>query len=192
MCDTTEIAQLVLRERQARVRMLPDELRACFHPDATVTTSWTQGSAAAFVSGAAARSAGAGPILNRVGPPVVRCVGERAVVELPSTTTRWIPVNGVEAELASFMRLLYRAERRGEWRISALVAVNEGDTLAPAVPGTDLRIDPAALAGLRHSYRFLAYTRALEGETVSQELYGTDRPLELDALYADADAWLSR
>ena len=130
MSSVTEVGQLVVRERQCRVRMLAAELLACFHEDATVETSWSEGSAAAFVSGTATRSASSGPIINRVGPPVVEVHGQRAFVELPSTTTRWIPVNGVEAVLVSFMRLLYRVEQRaGAWKISSLHAVNEGDTL---------------------------------------------------------------
>ncbi|MFB7089205.1 nuclear transport factor 2 family protein [Streptomyces sp. NPDC056296] len=187
----TEIGQLVLRERQSRVRALTDQLMACFHEDATVETSWSQGSAQAFVSGAAARSASSGAIINRVGAPVIQVHGERGFVELPSTTTRWIPVNGTEAVLVSFMRLLYRVERRdGVWKISALHSINEGDTLDAAVPGQDLEVDPSALEGLRHSYRYLAYTRSLDGADVSPDLYGIDRPDELDALYADATAWL--
>jgi hypothetical protein len=193
MDDVIEIGQLVVRERQSRVMHLSDQLRNCFHPDATVNTSWVTGSAAAFVSGRPAPSAaGAGPIINRAGAPVVHHSGRRAVVELPSTTTRWIPVNGVEAELVSFMRLLYRVEQRGgEWKISDLSTINEGDTLNSAVPGTELRVVAAALAGLRHSYRFLMYTRALDGETVSSELPGIDRPEGVKALYDDAFAWLA-
>ncbi len=191
MSQVTEISQLVVRERQSRVRHLTDQLRACFHPDATVTTSWLKGSAAAFVSGGSTRSDGSSePIINRLGPPLVYESRRRAVVELPSTTIRWTPVNGVEAELASFMRLLYRVEQRdGSWRISDLTAINEGDTLTPAVPGTDLAVDPEAVAGFRHSYRFLAYTRSLDGETVSPDLYGIDQPEGVSALYDEAFAW---
>ncbi len=191
MSQFIEISQLVVRERQCRVRQLTDQLRDCFHADATVTTSWLKGSAAAFVSGGPARAGGSRePIINRLGPPLVYESGRRAVVELPSTTIRWTPVNGVEAELASFMRLLYRVEQRaGVWRISDLTAINEGDTLTPAVPATDLQVDPEAAAGFRHSYRFLAYTRSLDGETVSPDLYGIDRPDDVTALYDEAFAW---
>ena len=190
--EVTEIAQLVVRERQSRVRRLIDQLRDCFHPDATVATSWLQGSAEAFVSAAEGSSPGSrGTILNRLGPPLVHHCGWRAVVELPSTTTRSISVHGVEAEFTSFMRLLYRAERRaGVWRISDLTAVYEWDTLHPAVPGTDLRVDPGAAGGLRHSYRWLAYTRSLEGETLSTDLPGIDRIDTVNALYEAAFTWL--
>ncbi len=38
MDDVTDVSQLVLRERQSRVRGLSAELLACFHEDATVET----------------------------------------------------------------------------------------------------------------------------------------------------------
>jgi len=191
MDDVAEVSRLVLRERQSRVRGLSAELLACFHEDATVETSWMRGSARAFAAGGAERTASSGTIINRVGAPAVQVRGQRGFAELYSATTRWIPVNGVEAVLASFMRLLYRAERRqGAWKISAMSAVNEGDTLEPAVPGTDLGVDPAAVAGLRHSYRFLAYTRSLDGTAISQDLLGVDRPEEVNAVYASVAAWL--
>ena len=191
MDDVTEVGRLVLRERQSRVRGLSAELLACFHEDATVETSWMRGSARAFAAGGAQRSAGSGTIVNRVGAPAVQVCGQRGFAELYSATTRWIPVNGVEAVLTSFMRLLYRAEQRqGAWKISAMSAVNEGDTLEPAVPGTDLGVDPVAVAGLRHSYRFLAYTRSLDGTAVSQDLLGVDRPDEVNAVYASVAEWL--
>lgn len=190
MDDVSEVSQLVLRERQSRVRGLSAELLACFHEDATVETRWMRGSAQAFAVGGAERTASSGTIINRVGAPAVRVSGQRAFAELYSTTTRWIPVNRVEAVLTSFMRLLYRAEERGAWKISAMSAINEGDTLEPAVPGTDLGVDSAALSGLRHSYRFLAYTRSLDGIAVSQDLLGVDRPDEVKGVYASVAEWL--
>ena len=191
--DVTENTQLVIRERQSRVRRLTDQLRDCFHPDATVATSWLQGSAEAFVTAAGGGASGRrGTILNRLGPPLVHHCGGRAVVELPSTTTRSISVHGVEAEFTSFMRLVYRTESRdGIWRISDLTAVYEWDTLHPAVPGTSLRVEPGAVAGLRLSYRWLAYTRSLEGETVSTDLPGTDRIDAVNTLYEAAFTWLA-
>jgi hypothetical protein len=191
MSDVTEIEQLVVRERQSRVRALSDQLRECFHPDATVITSWVSGSADAFVAGARTRDAAGAPIINRLGPPIVHRNGTRAVVELPSTTTKWMHIAGVEAELASFMRLIYRVEERdGAWKISSLTAINEGDTLSPSIPGTNLEIDRELLGRFRHSYRFLAYTASLEGKTVPDSLYGIDQPEAVNELYVQAFAWL--
>lgn len=71
-----------------------------------------------------------------------------------------------------------------------ILGITRDDTLEPAVPGTDLGVDPRALAVLRHSYRFLAYTRSLDGIAVSQDLLGVDRPDEVNALYAAVAEWL--
>src|SRR5580692_10167022 len=106
MDDVTEVSRLVLRERQSRVRGLSAELLACFHEDATVETSWMRGSARAFAARGEERTAGSGTIVNRVGAPAVQVCGQRGFAELYSATTRWVGVNGVEAVLASFMRLL--------------------------------------------------------------------------------------
>ena len=191
LTDFLEISRLVVTERQNRVRGLRDALAACYHPDATVTTSWLQGSAAEFVSGGPAHPSN-GPIVNRTSPPVVTQRGRRAVVELPSTTIRWLSVSGVEAELSSYMRLLYRVDKRdGGWKIGDLTAINESDTLNASVAGTTLTIDQAQLEHYRHSYRFLAYTRALDGEPLSADLYGIDQPGPVDKLYARAATWLA-
>ena len=181
----------MLGERQFRVRRLPERLAACFHPDATVTTSWMAGSAAEFISASGARTTDTHRLINRVGAPVVHLRAPRAVVELPSTTTRWLLVGDAEAELASHMRLLYRIERRaGAWKIDDLSAINEGDSLTSVIASEPLAIDRELLSRFRHSYRFLAYTRALNGEIVSDDLYGVDQPGPVDELYARAFAWL--
>lgn len=193
MDDLTEISQLVVRERDSRAKRSPDTAAACFHPDATVRISWYTGPAHGFVmAGGGPADAGARPVVGRLSPPIVNHRARRAVVELPTTTVHWILVNGTEAELQTFMRLIYRTERRsGEWRISDLTAIYESDSLRPAVPGTDLRIDPDAVTHLRHSYRWLAYTRSLNGHTLSPDLVGIDRAETVDALFEQCALWLS-
>ena len=193
MDDLTEISQLVLRERDSRTKRLSDIAATCFHPDATVRISWYTGPADGFVAaGGTPADTGAPPVVGRLSPPIVNRRDRRAVVELPTTTVHWIQVNGVEAELQTFMRLIYRTERRsGEWRISDLTAIYESDSLRPAVPGADLRIDAAAVTHLRHSYRWLAYTRSLDGHSVSPDLVGIDRAETVDALYEQSALWLS-
>lgn len=47
-------------------------------------------------------------------------------------------LDGNEAVVESYMRLIYRLERRNvTWKISNLTIINEADTLSPAIPGTD-------------------------------------------------------
>lgn len=190
MIHNEEICALIARERQCRIRQKPEELASCYYPDATVTTSWTNGSVNVrdyLFGGKAPVEDPEFPIISRIGYPVIHKNGRRAYAEVPQTTLRWVQVNGVKAVLACYMRLIYCVEQRvDEWRISDFRSIYESDTLAPEVPGTDLRLDRTKLAGLRHSYRYLAYV----DENVSQELPGIDQPDVVKELYNGLDLWL--
>lgn len=192
--DYEAISRLVVWERQSRVRHETKEMEACYFPDATVATSWSRGTLASYLKGGnRAKAAPDEIILSRVSVPVVHQKGKRAYVELPATTIRWIKVNGEEAVLTSYMRLIYRVEQRnGLWKIADMLSINEDDTLEPAVPGTDLKIDASELKGLRHSYRYLAYTRMKAGGTVSNGLLGIDRPDDIARIYSEAETWLNK
>lgn len=190
LVNDEEICSLVAKERQCRIRHKLDELAACYHPDATIVTSWTGGdvSVDAYVYGGKAPVDDPEyPIVSRIGYPIVHRNGCRAYAEVPQMTMRWVSVNGEKAILECFMRLIYRLEQRdGEWKISDFRSIYESDTLRPEIPGTDLHIDPAALASLRHPYRYLAYV----DEGVSQELPGIDRIADVNRLYEELDHWL--
>ncbi|WKF85699.1 nuclear transport factor 2 family protein [Lacticaseibacillus pantheris] len=193
MSDIETISQLVLWERQARGRHLASELADCYWDDATVTTSWSSGLAKeAFVGQHPVDFDYSMPLVGRMAAPIVHQRGTRAYVELPSTTRHWLMLDGNEAVVESYMRLIYRLERRdGTWKISNLTSINEADTLSPAIPGTDLHVDPADFKGLRISYRFLAYTRIKAGGTINNDEIGTDRPETVQPVYDKAEAWLA-
>ena len=190
--DYEQIQNIVLWERQARVRHLYDELANCYFEDATVATSWTKGSIKDYLKGG--NRAEASPdeiIINRIGSPIIHQNKKKAYVELPMTTMHWIKVNGEEAVLTSYMRLIYRIEKRNNvWKISDLTTINEEDTLEPAISGTDLHINSEDLKGLRRSYRFLAYVRIKSGGTISNDLLGIDRPEDVAKIYAETEKWL--
>lgn len=187
-----EVIQVVMRERQGRSLGLWEQLRGCYHPDSRVTTSGFDGNGAEFAEASAAGYTPGLRVVNRMSPPIVRLKGERAVVEAPSTTITWFPIDGVEALLTSYMLLVYRLERRtGEWRIRSLNAINQADTLEPAVPGTALKVDQDRLDGFRWSYRYLCYHASLHGRTIADDLYGDDRPEAANAFLAWTHQWLS-
>lgn len=197
MNDYEELSYLALWERQARVRRLQDELAKCYWEDATVTTSWSSGSATSYLQGGKngshrAESSSDEVIINRSVAPIVHYNGgNRAYVELPTEANHWIHVNGEEAVWTSNMRLIYRCEKRnGVWKISDMSSIFEMDKLAPVVPGTDLHINPEDLKGLRRSYKWLAYVRKQAGGTVSNNLLGIDRPDEVQKLYDEDEAWI--
>lgn len=66
----------------------------------------------------------------------------------------------------------------------------ERDTLTPAVPGARLPISPQELASYRSSYRCLVFQLSLTGKQARDDLYGDDRPEQVQALYTPAFAWL--
>ena len=191
--DYEAISRLVTWERQSRVRHLYDEMANCYFPDATVTTSWTKGSVSAYLNNRnrLPEASEEGVILVRYSPPIIHQNNKRAYAELPITTNRWVKVNDEEAVLTSYMRLIYCVEcREGVWKITDLTTINEDDTLAPAIPGTDLHINPEDLKGLRHSYRFLAYVRIKAGGKVRDDELGIDRPEAVEKVYQEFEEWI--
>lgn len=193
MSDIEAISQLVNWERQTRVRYLDQENLATYWPDATVTTSWQSGPVNTFVGQQPVDFDRSLPIVSRLGNPIIHLnlTADRAYVELPSTTKHWLKLDGKLAVLESFMRLIYRVEKRdGVWKISNMAAIDEADDLAPAIPGDDLHIDTQRALALRPSYRFLAYTRLAAGGQIGDDGIGTDRPETCQPIYDAAEAWI--
>ena len=195
--DYEAIQNLIVGERLYRVSHRNAELAQCYAEDAQIHTSWQQGGVSSFVGQAPteARTATALPNVNRCNPPLIHfstATPRKALVEYPSTTTRVVIVNGTEAVLTSYMRLIYRVEKRGcEWKITAMTSVNEYDELSPAIPGQDLKIKAKEVENLRSSYRWLAYTRMKAGGTVNSDELGIDRPDELNKFYEQEYKWLN-
>lgn len=71
-----------------------------------------------------------------------------------------------------------------------MYGINEFDTLEPAIPDVDLKINPKEVKNLRKSYRRLTYTRQLAGGTISPDLVGSDRPESVKALFDEAYKWM--
>jgi|SRR5882757_589171 len=191
MSDTTDITQLVLRERQGRDRGWWEQMQACFHPDAVITVSWFIGSPAEFVAGSQATfERGIRPV-HRLSPAAVHLHQDRAVLELPAAIEVRDVFEGVDADLVSFTRLLYRVHReKVGWQIRSLTCIYERDTLVPVVPGTPIALDAALLAKFRMPYRYLAYHLSMVGGSVGEGLYGDDEPDRVQSLYDGAFRWM--
>ncbi|MGO1970934.1 MAG: hypothetical protein ACTIIZ_08025 [Levilactobacillus brevis] len=188
--DIAEISELVARERLFRARHNP-AIADCYYLDATVATSWQQGPLSTFLNAESTEVDPRFAIVGNNSGAVVHLNGRRAYVELPTCTHMRMMVNGTLAQIESYRRLLYRVEKRTtDWKISQMTSINENDDLRPVIAGQDLHINPQDLVGLRPSYQFLAYVRQAAGEEISTELLGTDRPADVDQLYAEAEDWL--
>lgn len=193
MTDYESINNLIVAERIYRASHRNEELAKCYADDAQIHTSWQSGGVNSFIGKGSEEVVAELPMVNRCGGALIYQNGNKSFVEYPTTTTRGVYVNDVEAILTSYMRLLYRVEKRnGEWKITSMTSINESDELAPAIPGQDLKINPADVKGLRISYRWLSYTRQIVGGTISQDLPGTDRTAEVKKIYDTELGWLNQ
>jgi SnoaL-like protein len=189
--DAQAVAQLVLRERQSRDRGWWDAMASCFTPDAVIDMSWFNGPASEFVRLTRERSANGVWGRHRLSPPTVRVIGDRAWAELPLGIEFRAAVNGVEADLVSYARSQYRAERRdGAWRIARITSIYERDTLTPgrhsaSIPRTSPRSGPPTAAwpgtSTKRAPRWAATCWATTAQT---ESHTTTRPSALGSWHA--------
>lgn len=190
--DAATVAQLVLRERQSRDRGWWDRWSDCFTADSVIDMSWFTGSATEFVRQTRLRSIDGVWGRHRLSPPAVHVNGDRAWAELPLAIEFHITVGGVDADLISYCRSQYRAQRvEGIWRIARITSIYEHDSLTPSIPGTTLDIDPAAFAAYRSSYRCLAWYLNQNGSGVAADLLGDDQPEAVTRQYQIENTWLN-
>ena len=191
--DYEKINQLIIGERLYRVTQRTDEHKNCFAENAIIRTSWQSGNVNSFVGQHPAENSTENFNVNRCGGALIHLNDSRAFVEYPSTTIRSVKVNGVDAILTSYMRILYRVEKiSDEWKIIEMISINEADELHPTIPNQDLKINPNDIKNLRVSYRWLAYVRKNSGGEISDNLLGTDRPDEVKKVYDESFAWLKK
>ena len=191
MNEAAVISQVVLKERQGRDRGWFDQEAACFAEDSRVRVSWFDGPGAEFVDRSRALFAKGLRPVHRMSPPVVHLDGDRSVAEAPAEITVLHDFGGVQAYVVGYVRLLYRLHRFwDDWKIVFFDCVYERDTLVPVVHGEQVVIDPDVLARFRRPYMYLGYHLRDVGSTVRDDLFGDDRPDEVDALYQEAFAWM--
>ena len=190
--DITTITQLILRERESRDLGEWDTMRDCFHPDSTVKISWFNGSGYDFVDGSIDMAKRGMLAKHRLAPIRVMLAGDRAVASLTAIIDIPRVIDDVELVLSAHARLIYRVERRdGTWRIFSFDGIYMRDELTPAIPGQSIQIDPSEVAGLRPSYRNLAWCLIKTGYDVDPNLPGEDRPESVKVILDEVHAWLN-
>jgi len=189
--DASAISQLILRERQGRDRGWFEQEAECFHADSRVRISWFDGPGPEFVRLSSELYANGIRPIHRIYAPVVHIEADRAVAEVPAEISIVQDFGGVDAYVINYVRLLYRAEcRDGVWKLSAFDCVYERDTLSPVIFGQSPKLDPELLARFRRPYMYLGYHLHETGKSLRDDLYGDDRPDEVNRLYKDAFGWL--
>lgn len=71
-----------------------------------------------------------------------------------------------------------------------MAEAGEGN-LSPAVPGTQLKLNPQVFAGFRPSYRCLAWYLAQKGYAARPDLLGEDQPEAVARQHEAEAAWLT-
>ncbi len=138
----TDLVQVIAREREGRDRGWWDQMASCYHPDSQVRSMWFTGTGRQFALASREMAARGDHARHRLSVPSVHHHGERAVVTMPMAIELRIKIRGVEADLVSYARGIYRMERRDGWfGICELSTIYERDTLTPVVPGEAIPID---------------------------------------------------
>jgi hypothetical protein len=189
--DREEIFDLARRERFSRDQRDLATMRACFHDEATIRTSWFDGGVEDYVAATRHRMEKISSGKHWVFPAGLKVVGDRATVESPALIFDRPTLNGVEVDVQVFCRFFSRVERRKkEWRLLTFEVLFERDVMRCVNPAEPLPVDWAAIARYRPSYRFLSFVQESRGTRVNPNLYGDDRPEDLLAFHEREHQWL--
>lgn len=194
--DLILVQQLVCREREARDRQWWEEMRSAYAEDSFINLSWYRGTGAGFIDESVQLAKRGTTAKHQLGPVIVR-VGEggsRALATVSASIEARLNIQGVEVDLTSQTRLLYRAiknDREAPWKLCRLDCIYECDHLTPSLPGQSIAISPEDLQPFRSSYKCLSYFLASRGLPTNHELPGDDRPDEVNKVYNEAFCWLA-
>jgi len=190
--DREEIFDLVRRERFARDQRRFDVMKACFHSDARIRTSWFDGKADDYVNTTASRAGRYGNSKHWVFPGFLKIAGDRATVESPALIFNRFLLEGTEVDTHVFCRFFSRVERRDDvWRLMSFEVIFERDVMRTVNPQHQLPVDWNRLESYSPSYRVLTYVQESRGISVNPDLYGDDRRDQLDEFHAGEDLWLA-
>jgi hypothetical protein len=187
----TDFVQVVAHEREFRDRGWWDEMAGCYHRDSRVRSMWFTGTGEGFAAASRDMAERGDRSRHRLSFPSVHLGGQRAVVSMPMSIEFRIELHGIEADLVSYARGIYRLERRhGQSKICDLSTIYERDTLTAVIPGSSISVDRERLSAMPASYRMLAYYFDIRGYAIDAGLPSDDRPALAEALLTEAFDWL--
>lgn len=192
LLDKEAIFDVIRLERFWRDQKEWDQLLDCFTEDATVCTTWYDGSAKGFVEASidmAKRGTGAKHLIF---PTYVKINGDRAIAESMGEIHIRTSVDGVEADLNQYCRFFSRLRRTDAgWKLASFEGIYQRDTLKPVNSSQALPVDWDAIAKLRPTYRFLNYVLSQGGWEIPDTRIADDRPDLVQAFYRAAEEWLA-
>ncbi len=165
-------------------------MRATAHPEASITTTWFDGSFDAFVEACQASWRKGSRSLHVLGGTTAQILGARALAQTRMAIMVRSKLEGIEVDAVCHGRFFDRVERRdGRWRIARRSVIYEKDRIDPVDPAAKLSLDPELLGRFPEGYRHLAYLQTRNGAQVNPRL-PTARGEALDTLLREARAWL--
>lgn len=189
--DENEIRAVVETWAVARDSGDWESLRATWHDDGRMRTTWSDGSAVDFVE-AVKRGFEAGVLVHHfLGGSQVKIIGERAVAQTKMSISQRLSLEGVEVDVTCIGRFLDFFERRGAgWRIVLREPIYEKDRMDAVVPGSFPPLDTRRLAELPAGCRHLLYCQESSGMSIRTNVPQL-RGLAVDELYASAKMWMT-
>ena len=173
-----------------------DSLRACFHPDATITVAWYSGPASGFIERSIAMAEARRPEEHHkhwLGNMRAEVHGARAVLETDAMVLIREHIDEHLFDYCSYLRFYDLVEKRdGAWRLFKASCIYEKDRLDPVIPGTV----PATfykdieLVGAEAGFAFMRFRQMKKGRSVPSTVVIAGSPGE-DALRREARSWLS-
>ncbi len=171
-----------------------EALRTCYTPDATMVTSWYDGSASGFIDASMQgrkrqpKDRGAHHVF---GGTTVHAKGDRATAETRVT----LLLRGMAHEKLVDVTLYLRffdclLMTHGQWQISSRKGIYDRDSMRVVDPADTISLDPQELAKYPLGYRHLAYLQAQEGANINLSIPAPYSEGER-AIYADGANWLA-
>lgn len=190
MNDRHAIAQVIQDWALARDTGDWAKLSGTFHPGATMTATWFQGSFDAFVDAVRASFERGARSMHVLGGTTVDLNGARAIAQTRMSILLRAQLDGEAVDVSCFGRFYDRFEQRaGAWKIVERRLAYEKDRIDPVRPGAVVRLDETLLAQFPEGYRHLAYLQTRRGDKVIADLPGA-RGAALDRMLAEGRAWL--
>ncbi len=166
-----------------------EQLATTFHPEGTIQVTWFSGRFADFIAASREMRKTRRGSKHEIGGSRIEVRGERAIAETNVHIMGRRELHGIECDLTAWGRFFDFFEKREGWAIVRRVAIYEKDRVDPVMPGATVSFDEKLLASMPAAYRFLGYSLASGGFSVSQDLPVDDSPA-LDQLHGDAEVWL--
>ena len=170
-----------------------DALRTCYAPDATMVTSWYNGSATGFIEASLQgrkrqpKDRGAHHVF---GGTTVQVTGNRATAETRVTLLLRGMAHGKLVDVTLYLRFFdCLLMTQGQWQISSRKGIYDRDSMRVVDPGDTIILDPQELAKYPIGYRHLAYVQAQEGANINMAIPEPYSEGE-QAIYAEGAAWL--